>query len=112
MTRIKALGDEFDVIREASRSLPSEELKVAFLEAVAELEDNEAHRTHAFPKTRFHRIRGIKQEIYRADVTKTSGWRIHAQYSKAGTIELRDLVPGDEHDQVVQVVKAKKHRYE
>jgi hypothetical protein len=37
-----------------------EELKIDFLEALAELEDNECHRTRTFPKTRLHKVTGIR----------------------------------------------------
>ncbi len=110
MARVKPLEDDHGVIREASRSLPSEDLKVAFLEAIAELEDNDAHRTRTFPKTRLHRVTGLKQAIYRADVTKTSGWRIHVQYD-SNRLALRDLVRGKDHDEVIEVIKAKANRY-
>jgi hypothetical protein len=41
MARIKCLKDEWGIIREAARILPGEALKLAFLEALAELEDND-----------------------------------------------------------------------
>jgi hypothetical protein len=40
--------------------LPDEQLKIAFLEALAELEDNECHRTRKFPKTRLHKVKEVK----------------------------------------------------
>jgi hypothetical protein len=99
------------VIRDAARTLPSTELKFLFLDALAELEDNECHRTRTFPKTRLHKITGIAQAVFRADIDKISGWRIHVQY-KGQAIHLKDIIEGQKHDDVVQVIKAKKGRYE
>jgi hypothetical protein len=110
MSRIKALLDEYGVIYEAMKILP-DELKIDFLEALAELEDNECHRTRNFPKTRLHKVEGIKQKIYRADINKISGWRIHIQYIE-GKIHLKDIIEGQQHDDVIKVIKSKKDRYE
>ena len=52
MTQIKPLFDEYGVIYEAIKILP-DDLKVDFLEALAELEDNECHRTRSFRKQDF-----------------------------------------------------------
>ncbi|MDJ0620159.1 MAG: hypothetical protein QNJ63_26045 [Calothrix sp. MO_192.B10] len=54
---------------------------------------------------------GIKQAIYRADIDKISGWRIHIQYVK-GEIHLKDIIEGQSHDEVIKVIKSKKSRYE
>ncbi|MGB5960711.1 MAG: hypothetical protein WBG73_08650 [Coleofasciculaceae cyanobacterium] len=110
MTQIKPLLDEYGVIYEAMKILP-DELKLDFLEALAELEDNECHRTKSFPKTRLHKVKGVKQAIYRADIDKVSGWRIHIQYIN-GEIHLKDIIKGKRHDDVLQVIKSKKDRYE
>ncbi len=110
MGQIKPLLDEYGVIHEAIRILPAE-LKVNFLEALAELEDNECHRTRSFPKTRLHKVTGIKQAIYRADIDKISGWRIHIQYIE-GKIHLKDIIEGQQHDDVIKVIKSKKDRYD
>jgi hypothetical protein len=91
--------------------LVAPQLKLDFLEALAELEDNECHRTRKFPKTRLHKVRGVKLNIYRADVNKISGWRIHVQY-RDGQIHLKDIIEGRPHDNVLRVIKAKKARYE
>lgn len=72
----KPLCDEYGIIREAWKILPSE-FRDDFLEALAELEDNECHRQRNFPKTRLHRITGYEEAVYRADIDKTSGWRLH-----------------------------------
>ncbi|MBE9197919.1 MULTISPECIES: hypothetical protein [unclassified Nodularia (in: cyanobacteria)] len=110
MAQIKPLLDEYGVIHEAIKILP-EDLKVDFLQALAELEDNECHRTRSFPKTRLHKVTGIKQAIYRADIDKISGWRIHIQYIE-GKIHLKDIIEGQQHDDVIKVIKSKKDRYE
>ena len=111
LAEMKALLDAYGVIHEAMQILPTDKLKVAFLDALAELEDNEAHRTRHFPKTRLHRVTGVKQAIYRADIDKISGWRLHVQY-KNNQIHLKDIIEGQRHDDVLKVVKAKRDRYE
>lgn len=111
MTRTLTLCDEYGVIYEAMKILPDDVHKVQFLEALAELEDQECHRTRKFPKTRLHKVTGIKQAVYRADIDKISGWRIHVQYVK-GQIQLKDIIPGQKHDDVIEVIKSKKDRYE
>ncbi len=112
MAEIKALLDTFGVIYDANKSLPDERHRLQFLEALAELENNECHKTRSFPVTRLHKITGIKQAVYRADVDKISGWRIHVQYANDGVLRLKDLVSGSRHDDVVDVIKSKKGRYE
>jgi hypothetical protein len=111
MAEIKALLDKFGVIFDANKKLPDDEHRLQFLAALAELEDNECHRTRQFPKTRLHKVTGVKQAIYRADVDKISGWRIHLQYGE-GALHLKDLVPGSKHDDVIDVIKSKKDRYD
>ena len=110
MAELKRLLDEYGIIYDAIKKLPDDALKVAFVEALAELEDNECHRTRSFPKTRLHRVRGVKQAIYRADITKVSGWRIHLQYVD-GKIVLKDVIEGSRHDETIKVIKTKKGRY-
>lgn len=80
MAQTLTLCDEYGIIYQAMKILPNDQLKISFLEALAELEDNECHKTRKFPKTRLHKVKGVKQAIYRADVDKISGWRIHVQY--------------------------------
>ncbi len=111
MAKIKALVDEYGVIYHAVKIIPNDELKIKFLEALAELEDNETHRTLSFPKTRLHKISGMKQAIYRADIDKVSGWRIHLQY-KHNQIHLKDIIEGQKHDDVMRIIASKKNRYE
>lgn len=110
MAQIKPLLDEYGIIHQALKILP-EGLRLHLLEALAELEDNECHRTRTFPITRLHRIEGWEEAIYRADVEKTSGWRLHVQYVD-GKICLKDIVQGRLHDDVIRVVKSKKGRYD
>lgn len=110
MTQILTLCDEYGIIYQAMKILP-DELKISFLEALAELEDKECHRTRKFPKTRLHKVKGIKQAIYRADIDKISGWRIHVQYID-GKLYLKDIIEGQKHDDVLEVIKSKKARYE
>ncbi|RCJ16522.1 hypothetical protein A6S26_33240 [Nostoc sp. ATCC 43529] len=111
MAQTLTLCDEYGIIYQAIKTLPDDELKIAFLEALAELEDNECHRTRKFPKTRLHKVKGVKQAIYRADIDKVSGWRIHIQYIN-GQIHLKDIIEGQRHDDVIEVIKSKKARYE
>lgn len=111
MAEIKSILDEFGVIFDAQKTLPDNRLRLKFLEALAELENNECHKRREFPVTRLHKVTGIKQAVYRADVDKTSGWRVHVQYSSDGVLHLKDLIPGSKHDNVVDVIKSKKGRY-
>ncbi len=90
MAQTLTLCDEYGIIYEAMKILPDDELKIAFLEALSELEDQECHKTRKFPKTRLHKIKGIKQAVYRADIDKISGWRIHIQYINGQRTSLRD----------------------
>jgi hypothetical protein len=111
MAQTLTLCDEYGIISEAMKVLPDDELKIGFLEAIAELEDKECHRTRKFPKTRLHKVKGVKQAIYRADIDKVSGWRIHVQYIN-GQIHLKDIIEGQKHDDVIEVIKSKKGRYD
>ena len=110
MAELKQLLDEYGIIYDAMKMLPDAKLKVEFLESLAELENNECHRTRSFPKTRLHRVSGVKQAIYRADINKISGWRIHVQYI-GGNIVLKDVIAGSRHDDVTRVINSKKGRY-
>ncbi len=111
MTQTRTLCDEYGIIHEAMKILPNDKLKISFLEALAELENSECHRTRKFPKTRLHKVTGVKGAIYRADIDKTSGWRIHVQYINK-QIHLKDIIEGQKHDDVLDVIKSKKTRYE
>ena len=110
MAKLKPLLDEYGVIRDALAKIDDAKMKMEFLEALAELEDNECHRTRNSPRTRLHRVRGVKQAIYRADINKASGWRLHVQYVD-GQIVLKDLIEGSQHDNVIRVIKSRKGRY-
>lgn len=112
MAEVKALLDKYGILREAWNTLPDDRHRLQLLEGLAELENVESYRTLQFPVTRFHRAKGVKQTVYRADVDKISGWRLHLQFDHDGTLCLKDLIPGSKHDDVTKVVKAKKHRYE
>ena len=109
MAARKPMLDEYGIIREAVKKLP-DKLKIEFLDALAELQDSECHRQRQFPKTRLHRVRGIKQAIYRADINKVSGWRIHLQYED-GNVVLKQVIEGQLHDDVVRVIKSQKGRF-
>lgn len=111
MARTSVLLDAWGVIYEAEKNLPGEQLKIGFLEALAELEDHECHRTRKFPKTRLHRVVGYKEPVYRADIDKISGWRLHLQYAD-GQIHLKDIIEGQKHDDVLSQIEAKKVRYQ
>ena len=110
MAEIKPLLDEYGIIYEANKVLPDDLHKIKFLESLAELEDNNAHKARLFPKTRLHKVEGIKQKIYRADIDKISGWRMHIQYID-NQIHLKDIIEGQRHDQVIRVIQSKKDRY-
>lgn len=113
MANEKALLDEYGVINEANNILPDDAHKLQFLEALAELEDNDCHVRRKFPKTRLHKLKGYKKDIYRADINKISGWRIHVQYHrKSGQLHLKQIIEGQRHDDAIKIVKSQKHRYE
>ncbi len=112
MAEIKKILDEFGIIYKGNKILPSN-FKIFFLEALAELEDNECHKTRTFPTTRLHKVKGVKQAVYRADIDKISGWRIHVQYdSSNGYLILKDIIEGQRHDDVVKIIKSTKNRYQ
>ena len=113
MAEIKKLLDQFGIIHEADKTLPDDSFKLKFLASLAELEDNTCHKTKQFPKTRLHRVTGYDKAIYRADIDKTSGWRIHVQYDKSNNqLVLKDIICGQKHDDVIKVIKSKKERYD
>ena len=112
MAQTSALFDGWGVIYDAAKRLPGADLKLAFIEALAELEDHECHRTRKFPKTRLHRVVGYKEAVYRADIDKVSGWRIHVQYEEGGQVHLKDIIDGQKHDDVLGQIEAKKIRYQ
>lgn len=111
-SRIKPLYDGNGVIRDAAKVLPTAELKLAFLDALAELEENECHRMKTYPRTRLHLVSVGNLRFLRGYIDKISGWRLHARFGAGGGLLLIDVIPGQKHDDVVQVVLAKKERYE
>jgi hypothetical protein len=117
MPQIKKLLDEYGILLNANAML-SCDLKISLIESLAELENNDSHIRRSFPKTRLHRVEGIKNAIYRADIDKISGWRIHLQYRKnksdgeGGVLVLKDIIEGKKHDDVIEVIKSKKERYD
>lgn len=112
--RVKPIADFQGVFRRAHKLLPVD-LQDSFLAALAELQDNECHRTRSFPVTRLHALSGVStpegKTIYRADVSKTSGWRLHVLYGDDGFLYLADLLEGKLHDSPTRDVKRKKGRY-
>jgi hypothetical protein len=110
MAEIKVLVDEFGIIHEGSKILPSPDLKLKFLEALAELEDNQAHKTWQFPKTKLHKVSGVQETIFRGYIDKISGWRLHVQYQN-NQIHLKDIIDGQKHDSVIKNIQSKRMRY-
>jgi hypothetical protein len=115
MAQIKEIRDPHGVLHEAAKILPDESHKLAMLEALAELEDEGSHRSRCFPKTRLHKVVGIRERVYRADIRKTSGWRLNVQYvdgaTEGGHLLLNDVLEAKDHDAVIRLIKKKKHRY-
>ncbi len=113
MAEIKKILDEYGIIHEANKVLKEDNFRLGLFETLAELEDNECHKNREFPVSRLHRVKGVKQNIYRADIDKISGWRIHLQYDKeANYLKLKDIIAGNRHDDVIKIIKSKKNRYE
>ena len=108
----EGLLDKNGVIAKAVKMLSKEDANLYkdLVEALSELEDGEAHRTRTFPKTRLHKVSGIKN-VYRAYIDKISGWRIHLLYGEDNIIELCDVLDGNEHDQVQDLIKRRRKRY-
>lgn len=50
MAQTLTLCDKYSIIYQAMKILPDDQLKIGFLEALAELEDNECHRRENFQK--------------------------------------------------------------
>lgn len=105
----KSLRDPNGVIRKAYSILP-EELYADFLKTLDELENNDCHTHHRYPHTETHKVKGIKQNVYRSYINKVSGWRIHFQFVDS-YVELNDVLTREEHDDVVRVIKQRKGRY-
>lgn len=113
MAQIKQIFDQYGILYEANKVLPDDKHKLQLMEVLAELEDNANHVSRSFPKSRLHRVKGYEKAVYRADIDKTSGWRIHLQYNdKTGQLWLKDIIAGKFHDDVIDVIKSKKIRYD
>lgn len=110
MAQIKKLVDDKGVISKANKILPDDNYKSKMLTSLAELENNDCYVHKNFPVTRLHKLTGVEQAIYRADIDKISGWRIHVQL-KDGAIYLCDILTGDEHDDATKVVNSRKGKY-
>lgn len=111
--KIKPIRDLYGVIADAFSILPVE-YHTKFIQSLCELEDNECHKKQEFPHTRLHKVKGCKQSVFRADIDKISGWRLHLQFSKTNDIsyiDLCDIIEEQDHDDVLNSIKSKKNRY-
>lgn len=109
--QIKGIVDDFGIIAEAYKKLPIEYQK-DFLEALAELENNENYVNKTFPKTRLHKVVGVNLSVYRADIHKISGWRLHVKFVKEDKrLHLCDIVEGQKHDNLLKIIKSTAERY-
>ena len=106
MARTNPLFDAWGVIYDAAKRLPNEQLKLGFVAALAEL-----GITSAIAPASFRRRVYTGSLVYRADIDKVSGWRIHLQYEN-GQVHLKDVIEGQKHDDVLGQIEAKKIRYE
>jgi len=107
----KPLLDKNAIIAKASKILPKDLLS-DFVDAIAELEDNECHRTATFPITQLHKLSGIKSySVYRAYINKIRGWRLHLQYGDNNTLILCDILAKEEHDEGLEKVMSRKNKY-
>lgn len=112
MAELKGLVDDYGIIMECHKILPDADHRLQLIEALAELENNDCHKTNHFPKTRLHKVHGVAEPVYRADINKISGWRLHLQYDRNDKrLHLKDVIEGQRHDDVTKVIKAKKGRY-
>lgn len=113
MADIKKLKDEHGIINKTKKILPLEYYASA-LAALAELEDNECHRTHTFPHTKLHKLTGVSLpigDVYECYIDKISGWRYQVVYTKDQFISLLNISTPEEHDRVDKVVKSKKNKF-
>lgn len=111
MADIKGLVDDNGVIYECNKILP-DELKIALVEVLAELEDNKCHKTRIFPKSQLHKIRGVKN-VYRVYIDKITGWRLHVQYGEDKRLYLCEVLKPVEHDRSTnkKIIQQKKRKY-
>lgn len=107
---IKPLKDDLGVIAKAYKILPVE-LYNNFLESISKLENNDNHKNRD-QQLRIHKIEGTgKENVYRADINKTKGWRIHFKYDDNNYIKLCDVLSNQEHDMCLKKVQDRKNRY-
>lgn len=111
MAEIKGLVDDHGTIYQCNKILP-EEFKVKLVEVLAELEDNECHRLHTFPKSKLHKVIGV-DKVYRAYIDKIDGWRLHVIYGDDKKIHLCEVLEPVEHDRGTKkkLIKQKKEKY-
>ena len=111
MAEVKGMVDDHGTIYVCNKKLP-DEFKMKLIEVLAELQDNECHATHQFPKSQLHKIDGVKK-VYRAYIDKTSGWRLHVQYGEDKRLHLCEMLEPSEHDRGTKskVIKQKKNKY-
>lgn len=111
MAEIKGLVDEHGVIYQCNKKIP-DEYKKNLVEVLAELENNECHKTHYFPKSQLHKIVG-GDKVYRAYIDKISGWRLHLIYGQDKKIHLCEILEPVEHDRSTKKksIKHKKEKY-
>lgn len=111
MAKIKGLVDDHGTIYECNKKVP-EEYRIKLLEVLAELEDNECHKLHSFPKSQLHKVTGA-DKVYRAYIDKISGWRLHVQYGEDKRIHLCEVLEPADHDRGTKkkLMKQKKEKY-
>lgn len=106
--KVKPLKDGLGVITKAYKILPPE-FRDDFFESVSELENNDNHINRT-QRLRIHKIEGTNN-VYRADVDKNSGWRIHFKYNNDNYIKLCDVLTRQEHDSCLKKIHDRKNRY-
>jgi hypothetical protein len=112
MAKTREIRDPHGVVHQANRILRDKKLKLGLLDALAELEDEECFARKSFPKTRLHKVTGVKESVFRADVDQKTGWRLHVQHAPDGThILLNDILESRVHDHAARMIKTRKHRY-
>jgi hypothetical protein len=111
MAKIKGLVDDHGTIYACNKKVP-EEYRIKLLEVLAELEDNECHKLHSFPKSQLHKVTGA-DKVYRAYIDKISGWRLHVQYGEDKKIHLCEVLEPADHDRGTEkkLIKQKKKKY-
>lgn len=111
MAKFKGMIDDNGTIYICNKKLP-DEFKPKLIEVLAELQDQECHAKHQFPKSQLHKIEGANK-VYRAYIDKISGWRLHVQYGKDHRLYLCELLTPAEHDRGTKnkVLKQKKSKY-